>query len=118
MGSTISKPFYHYYIPPQFQNDNILIPLVDKVFNRKLNQDALLILLKNHNLSMLNKIRIVIIHYLTLHKNISKQLFNRLTYVLEFINTSICQYQDETINTHYYPQQSDSEPAPPLYTEN
>lgn len=120
MGSGVSKPIHDYYIPPQYENNPILKPLINKVFNKKLNQDALIVLLRNHNLSMLDKVRIVIIRYLTLHSSISTELFNRLAYVLDYINKSISHYEDQSYARHYYPEESDSQtnPAPPLYTEN
>ena len=120
MGSGVSKPIHDYYIPPQYQNNVILKRLIGKVFNKKLNQDALLILLRNHNIFVLDKVRIVIIRYLTLHSNISKQIFNRLAYVLDYINKSITNYGDSSYSRHYYPEELENQnnPAPPLYSEN
>ena len=116
MGSGISKLNHNIYIPEELENDNILKPLIDKIFNKKININAVYVLIRNHRFSMHNKIRIILVRYLTLHSDIPPNFFIRIASILDFVNNQIDYEYQQQARTHYYPIQQ-IDPPPPRYTE-
>jgi hypothetical protein len=116
MGSGISKLNHNIYIPEELENDNILKPLIDKIFNKKININAVYVLIRNHRFSMHNKIRIILVRYLTLHTDIPPNFFIRIASILDFVNIQIEHEYQVRARSHYYPEEV-VEPPPPRYTE-
>ena len=117
MGSGISKLNHHIYIPEELENDGILKPLIDKIFNKKIDINAVIVLIRNHRFSMHNKIRIILVRYLTLHTNIPPKFFTRIAYTLDFVNTLIEQEYQLSARSHFYPETNAEPTPPPMYTE-
>lgn len=115
MGSGISKLNYHIYIPEDFKDDQILLPLINKIFNKRIDRNAILILIRNHQFSMYTKIRIILVRYLTLHTSIHPPFFFRIASILDYVNNLI--YTEQVASErHHYPIENTEHP-PPIYTE-
>ena len=87
MGSSVSKLNHKIYIPEELESDVVLQQLIDKVFNKKIDKNAVIVLIRNHRFSMHNKIRIIEQEY---------QLCDR---------------------SHYYQEQNVEPTPPPMYNE-
>ena len=76
----------------EYRMSKIINPLIDTFFNEKIKIREVYILILNHQLFIHNKIRIVLVRYLTLQKNIPPNLFNRLACILDYVNGLITEY--------------------------
>ena len=115
MGSTISKQIYRIYIPEEYEADQILHSLIDKIFNKKIHKNAILILIRNHRFSMHNKIRIILVRYLTMQPGIVPPFFLRIAFILDYVNNLI--YAEQVASEREYSCPEDNtQHAPPQYS--
>ena len=117
MGSAVSKLNHQIYIPEELVNDGILKPLIDKIFNKKIQTNAVLVLIRNHRFSMHNKIRIILVRYLTLDNKITPNFFTRIASILDYVNNLIEQEYQVCDRTHFYPEPNVEQIPPPMYSE-
>ena len=120
MGSGSSKQTSEQRV--SYSADEVIKPMIENIFNKKIKVHSICILLKNHNFHILDKIRIVLLKYLTLNQNISSNEFNRLASILDFVNETMQIQYINNINrepSHYYPSNNElvNENPPPRYTE-
>lgn len=66
---------------------------------------------------MHNKIRIILVRYLTLHTDIPPNFFTRIASVLDFVNNQIEEEYHQQRRSHYYPIVNNETAPPPRYIE-
>ena len=117
MGSSVSKLNHKIYIPEELESDVVLQQLIDKVFNKKIDKNAVIVLMRNHRFSMHNKIRIILVRYLTLHSKITPKFFTRIASILDYVNNLIEQEYQLCDRSNYYQEQNVEPTPPPMYNE-
>lgn len=99
----------------EYRISEIINPLIVTFFNEKIKIQAVYILIRNHQLFIHNKVRSILVRYLTLQKNIPPSLFNRLACILDYVNELITEYYLQFPEQFQYPDTEITQYPPPSY---